>query len=371
MVAEHVSEQPADMTSISTTVAPASEAISNEAASLESERTSGAIPVPFDEPAADWRRKHLLDVDSLSRDEILCVLSTASAMAEVLGRPVARTPALRGVTIFNLFYEASTRTRSSFELAGKILGADVINVSGSGSSVEKGESLVETLHTLSAVGADAVVMRHAASGAPWLAARTIDAHIINAGDGQHAHPTQALLDAYILLQEFGDLAGRRVVIIGDVLHSRVARSNLWSLTTLGAEVTLVAPRPLLPAALTRGSTDREHPLSLPNVTVASDLDEAIVGADAVMALRIQSERLCGNLLPSTTEFARRYQLTPERVALAEPHAIVMHPGPMNAGVEIAVEVAYGRQSRIEAQVSAGLAVRMAVLFLLIRGRGGI
>ena len=323
--------------------------------------------VPFDEPITDWRHRHLLDVDTLTREEILRVLSTASAMAEVLDRSVARTPALRGVTVFNLFYEASTRTRSSFELAGKILGADVINVSGSGSSVEKGESLVETLNTLSAVGADAVVMRHHASGAPWLAARTIAGHIINAGDGQHAHPTQALLDAYILLQEFGDLAGRKIVIVGDILHSRVARSNLWSLTTLGAEVTLVAPRPLIPASMATGAAEPEHPLALPSVRVESDLDEAIVGADAVMALRIQNERLRGKLLPSSAEFARRYQLTAERVATASPDAIVMHPGPMNEGIEIAVDVAHGPQSRIEAQVSAGLAVRMAVLFLLIRG----
>ncbi len=323
--------------------------------------------VPFDEPITDWRHRHLLDVDTLSKDEILRILSTASAMAEVLDRSVARTPALRGVTIFNLFYEASTRTRSSFELAGKILGADVINVSGSGSSVEKGESLVETLKTLSAVGADAVVMRHHASGAPWLASRTIGGHVVNAGDGQHAHPTQALLDAYIMLQEFGDLSGRKVVIVGDILHSRVARSNLWSLTTLGAEVTLVAPRPLLPSAMVRGALEPEHPLGLPSVRVESDLDEAVVDADVVMGLRIQNERLRGKLLPSSAEYARRYQLTGDRIAKASPEAIVMHPGPMNEGVEIAVDVAHGPQSRIEAQVSAGLAVRMAVLFLLIRG----
>ncbi len=333
-------------------------------------RRSAALTQPFYEPITDWSRRHLLDVDTFSRAEILRVLSTAEAMAEVLDRSVARTPALRGVTIFNLFYEASTRTRSSFELAGKILGADVINVSGSGSSVEKGESLVETLNTLSAVGADAVVMRHHASGAPWLAARTIAGHVINAGDGQHAHPTQALLDAYILRQEFGDLAGRKVVIVGDILHSRVARSNIWALTTLGAEVTLVAPRPLLPAALApspSAAREREHPLGLPPVQVESDLDQAIVGADAVMALRIQNERLRGKLLPSSAEYARRYQLTQERIALAAPEAIVMHPGPMNEGVEIAVDVAHSPQSRIEAQVTAGLAVRMAVLFLLIRG----
>lgn len=334
---------------------------------VESTPLSNSPPPALVEPIADWQPRHLLDVDSLSKQEVLQVLSTASAMTEVLDRPIARTPALRGVTMFNLFYEASTRTRSSFELAGKILGADVINVSGSGSSVEKGESLVDTLRTLSAVGADAVVMRHPASGAPWLAAQTIDAHIVNAGDGQHAHPTQALLDAFILTREFGDLSGRRVVIVGDILHSRVARSNLWTLTTLGAAVTVVAPRSLLPSAMADAAAEREHPLALPSVAVMSDLDEAIVDADAVMALRIQRERMQGSLLPSAAEYAQRYQLTPERVERAAPHAIVMHPQPMNEGVEIDATVAQGAQSRIAAQVTAGLAVRMAVLFLLIRG----
>ncbi len=326
-----------------------------------------ASSAPLENAEMQWAHRHLLDVDVLSRDEIEQVLDTAQAMAEVLERPVARTPALRGVTVFNLFYEASTRTRGSFELAGKVLGADVINLTGSGSSVEKGESLVNTLKTLAAVGADVVVMRHPASGAPYLAARTIDGHIINAGDGQHAHPTQALLDAYILRRELGDLDGRRVVIVGDVLHSRVARSNVWSLTTLGAEVTLVAPRSLVPVGLVNGTADLEHPLSLPPVEVEPDLDRAIVGADAVMALRTQRERMRGALLPSVAEFARRYQVTSERLAQAATHAVLMHPGPMNEGVEIASDVAHGPQSQIEAQVAAGLAVRMAVLFLLVRG----
>ena len=314
-----------------------------------------------------WRHRNLLDVDLLERGEIEHVLETARTMREVLDRPVPRTPALRGVTVCNLFYEASTRTRASFELAGKVLGADVINVSADRSSVEKGESLVDTVKTIAAVGADVVVMRHPASGAPYLVAQTIDAHVINAGDGQHAHPTQALLDAYILQDAFGTLDGRRVVIVGDVLHSRVVRSNIWALTRLGADVTLVAPRPLLPSSLVRGADEREHPLALPNVQCDSDLDRAIVGADAVMALRIQRERMRGALLPSAAEYARRYQLTAERVATAAPHAVVLHPGPMNEGVEIASEVAHGEQSRIEAQVAAGLAIRMAVLFLLVRG----
>ncbi len=338
------------------------------------ERTLSIAAAPEVPPSAaanaqPWRHRHLLDVDGLERSEIEQVLETARAMQEVLDRPVARTPALRGVTVCNLFYEASTRTRASFELAGKVLGADVINVSAGGSSVEKGESLVDTVKTIAAVGADVVVMRHPASGAPYLAAETIGAaaHVINAGDGQHAHPTQALLDAYILQNAFGRLDGRRVVIVGDVLHSRVVRSNIWALTRLGADLTLVAPRPLLPAWLARGAEEREHPLALPNVSCESDLDRAIAGADAVMALRHQRERMRGELLPSTAEYARRYQLTAERLAAAAPHAVVMHPGPMNEGVEIASEVAHGCQSRIEAQVAAGLAVRMAVLFLLVRG----
>ena len=314
-----------------------------------------------------WRHRNLLDVDHLERGEIERVLETARTMREVLDRPVPRTPALRGVTVCNLFYEASTRTRASFELAGKVLGADVINVSADGSSVDKGESLVDTVKTVAAIGADVVIVRHPASGAPYLVAQTIDAHVINAGDGQHAHPTQALLDAYILQDAFGTLDRRRVVIVGDVLHSRVVRSNIWALTRLGADVTLVAPRPLLPSWLARGADEREHPLALPNVQCESDLDRAIVGADAVMALRIQRERMRGALLPSAAEYARRYQLTAERIATAAPHAVVMHPGPMNEGVEIASEVAHGDQSRIEAQVAAGLAIRMAVLFLLVRG----
>lgn len=338
------------------------EPLSVERASTVSASSAGASS-SLEAPA--WDRRHLLDVDTLSREEIERILDTAEAMSEVLERPVARTPALRGLTVINLFYEASTRTRASFELAGKVLGADVINVAGSGSSVEKGESLVDTLKTLAAVGADAVVMRHPHSGAPWLASRTIEAHVINAGDGRRAHPTQALLDALILRRELGSLEGRRIVVVGDVLHSRVARSNLWSLTALGARVTVCAPRSLLPSALAGGPS--EHPLALPPVVCDPDLDRAVEGADAVMALRIQRERIEGALLPSAAEYARRYQLTSERVGRAAPHVVVMHPGPMHEGVEIAPEVAHGRQSRIEAQVSAGLAVRMAVLFLLLRG----
>ena len=313
------------------------------------------------EPAV-WTRRRLLDVDELRRDEITHVLDSTTAMEEVLQRRVARTPALRGVSLFTLFYEPSTRTRASFELAGKVLGADVVNVSTEGSSVEKGESLTDTVRTLEAIGADAIVLRHPRAGAPYLAAQHTTAHLINAGDGAHAHPTQALLDAYTLRRAWGTLEGRRICIVGDISHSRVARSDLWAFTTLGATVTLVAPRTLLPPGL-----NQDHPLALPAVEIDDDLDRAIVGADAVMALRLQQERMGGGLLPSLREYARRYQITAERLARAAEGALVLHPGPMNEGVEIAPEVAHGLQSEVERQVRHGVAVRMAVLYLLMRG----
>ena len=281
-------------------------------------------------PAA-WGHRHLLDVDVLSREDIVAVLDTAEAMEEVLQRRVARTPALRGVTVFNLFYEPSTRTRASFELAGKVLGADVINMTGSGSSVEKGESLIDTVATIRAIGADVIVMRHPSGGAPYLAAQHSEAHVVNAGDGLHAHPTQALLDAFTLRRRLGDLAGKRIVLIGDIKHSRVARSNVWALTTLGMEVTLVGPRTLLPTGLNAAPPASGRDLSLPRVRLEEDLDRAIEGADAVMALRLQRERMQGAFLPSLREFSRRYQITPERLARAREGAAVLHPGPMNEG----------------------------------------
>lgn len=312
--------------------------------------------------AAPWSRRHLLDVDNLSREEILLLLETAEGMEEVLQRRVARTPALRGLTVVNLFYEASTRTRASFELAGKVLGADVINVAGSGSSVEKGESLIDTVRTLKAIGADVLVMRHPSSGAPQLAARQTEAHVINAGDGWHAHPTQALLDAYTLQKALGSLEDRRIVIVGDITHSRVARSNIWALTTLGARITLCGPRTLLP----RGLEGVAGPRALPHVEIEDDLDRAMAGADAVMALRVQRERIKGAALPSLREYAARYQLNAERLALAEEGAPVLHPGPMNEGVEVSAEVAHGLQSEVERQVQHGVAIRMAALYLLAR-----
>jgi aspartate carbamoyltransferase catalytic subunit len=267
------------------------------------------------------------------------------------------------MTIVTLFYEASTRTRASFELAGKVLGADVINLTASGSSVEKGESLIDTVRTLRAIGAHMLVMRHAMSGAPYLAAAHGDARVINAGDGWHAHPTQGLLDLYTLRHRIGDLAGKRIVIVGDVAHSRVARSDIWGLTKLGAEVVVCGPPTLLPAEL-----GCAHPDGLPAVMVDTDLDRAVSGADAVMTLRLQQERMTGGLLPSLREYSRLYQVNEERMQRARPGAPVLHPGPMNEGVEISAAVAHGSRSLIEEQVTNGVAVRMALLYLMRGGR---
>jgi aspartate carbamoyltransferase catalytic subunit len=311
-----------------------------------------------------WSRRHVLDLDDFTADELELVMQTTDAMKDVLRREVPRAPALRGLTIATLFYEASTRTRASFELAGKVLGADVINVSASGSSVEKGESLIDTVRTLQAIGVDVVVMRHHRSGAPYLAARHLDASLINAGDGWHAHPTQALLDLYTMRSHLGDVRGRKVAIVGDITHSRVARSNLWCLAIAGAEVVVCGPPTLIPAGLGRRHPYGVDESGLPPVTVVDRIDEALRDAEVVMTLRLQAERQQSGLLPSLREYSRLYEITAERVALAKPNALVMHPGPMNEGVEIAPDVAHGIQSRIEEQVTNGVAVRMALLFLL-------
>jgi aspartate carbamoyltransferase catalytic subunit len=314
-----------------------------------------------------WQRDHVLDLDDFSEDEIRLVLDSTEAMKEVLARDVPRVPALRGVTVATLFYEASTRTRASFELAGKVLGADVINLTASGSSVEKGESLIDTVRTLRAIGAGVIVMRHSHSGAPYLAARHTDAHIVNAGDGWHAHPTQALLDLYTMRSYLGDIRGRKVVIVGDILHSRVARSNLWGLTALGARVVVCGPPTLIPAGLGGAFSPNAVPgCNLPPVEYEPDLDTAICDADAVMALRLQEERMASGLLPSIREYSRLYQVNVARMRKARAGALLMHPGPMNEGVEISAEVAHGPQSRIEEQVTNGVAVRMALLHLIAR-----
>lgn len=311
-----------------------------------------------------WQRRHLLDLDDMTADELETVMRRTDVMKEVLSREVPRVPALRGKTIVTLFYENSTRTRASFELAGKVLGCDVINVSAAASSVSKGESLIDTVKTLQAIGADVLVMRHDRSGAPYLAARHATCSVINAGDGQHAHPTQGLLDLYTMREKLGSVRGKRIVIVGDVMHSRVARSNMWALTTLGAQVVLCAPPTLLPAGLRAGEG------MLPPVRVETDLDRAIEGADVVMALRMQLERMQGGFVPGMREYSRLYQLNATRLARAQAGALVMHPGPMNEGVEISHEVAHGLQSQVEEQVTNGVAVRMAILWLTTRADDG-
>ena len=320
-------------------------------------------PAPAEVPVAvtTWTAKDLLDTDTLSNAEIELIMETAEAMSEIRKRPVARVATLRGATIVTLFYEQSTRTRASFEVAAKALGADVVNLTASGSSVEKGESLIDTVRTLEAIGADVVVMRHGKSGAPYLAARNTRASVINGGDGTHAHPTQALLDLFTMRRHVGDLAGKKVVIVGDVLHSRVARSNLWTLMACGADVVLCGPATLIPRTL-QGRSESG------SCAVTTDFDTALDGADVVMALRMQKERQDGGLIPSLREYINGYQLNARRLALARPGALVMHPGPMNEGVEIAPEIAHGVTSVIEEQVSNGVAVRMAVLYLMTTAR---
>jgi aspartate carbamoyltransferase catalytic subunit len=302
-------------------------------------------------------RRNVLDLDDFSVAEIEAVLDTATAMKDVLKRPIKKVPTLRGKTLVTLFYEASTRTRVGFEVAAKALGADTVSVAAATSSVTKGESLIDTIRTLQALGADFVVMRHHQAGAPYVVAGEVSASVINAGDGWHAHPTQALLDLFTIRERLGRVSGLRVAIVGDILHSRVARSNLWGLTLMGADVVLCGPPTLLPAA--------SFCEGLPwKVERTYRLDEALDGADVVMLLRMQHERQTGGLFPSLREYVRTYALTEERLTRARPGALVMHPGPMNEGVEIDPRVARGAQSVIEAQVTNGVAVRMALLYLL-------
>ena len=304
-----------------------------------------------------WDRRHVLSTEDWSRDEIELVLAQTEPMLEVLGRPIRRTPALRGRTVVLFFAEASTRTRMSFELAAKALSADTSIITASGSSIEKGETLLDTVRTLQALGAEILVMRHSASGAPYFVADRVNSAVINAGDGWHAHPTQGLLDAFTLRGSLGDLEGKRVVIVGDVLHSRVARSDIHTLVPLGAEVTLSGPATLVPAAWRCGQLPA-------HVEFEEDVDRALDGADAVIALRLQRERQEAGLLPSLREYALEWGITEDRVARMRPGAPVLHPGPMNEGVEIDAAVAHGARSLIEKQVTNGVAVRMALLLLL-------
>ena len=300
--------------------------------------------------------RHLLSTQDLSQDDALLILDTAGELAQVADRPIRKLPTLRGRTVVNLFYEDSTRTRISFEAAAKRLSADVINFSARGSSVAKGESLKDTALTLEAMGADAVVVRHPASGAPHRLAGWVRGSVVNAGDGAHEHPTQALLDAFTMRRRLGRLEGLRVAIVGDVLHSRVARSNVGLLRTMGAEVTLVAPPTLVPVAV--GSWPCE---------VSYDLNTVLPKSDVVMMLRVQQERMNAAYFPTIREYSRRYGLDSGRMALLPEHAIIMHPGPMNRGIEIAADVADSVRSTIVEQVGNGVSVRMAVLYLLLGG----
>ena len=305
----------------------------------------------------EFHQKHLLGIEPLTPAEILTVLDTAESMAEISTREVKKVPTLRGKIILNLFFEASTRTRSSFELAAKRLSADIVNFSQASSAVVKGESLKDTVLTLEAMNPDALVIRHSASGAARYLTTFCRSHVINAGDGQHEHPTQALLDAFTIRQEKKNFKGLKVVITGDILHSRVARSNMFCLQKLGARVVLCGPPTLLPSEF--GSFGPE---------IIYDFDRALEDADVVMMLRIQLERMQKNFFPSLREYRNLYCLTPERFKRAKKNAIIMHPGPINRGVEISADMADSAKSVILKQVENGVSVRMAVLYLLLGGK---
>ena len=305
-----------------------------------------------------WNRKHLLDIQSLTAEEILTVLDTARAFKAVGERAIKKVPALRGKTVVNLFVEPSTRTRISFELAAQRLTADVINFNSEASSLKKGETLKDTARNLEALNADIIVMRHNASGAPHFLARFLRASVVNAGDGAHEHPTQALLDAFTVREKKGKIAGLNVTILGDILYSRVARSNIWAYTKLGAQVTLCGPATLVPKVFEQMGC-----------RVTYNVDEAIAGADIINLLRIQHERQRKTMFPSIGEYASLFGLTQARLARAKPEALIMHPGPINRGVEIDSQIADSGRSVILDQVTTGLAVRRAVLFLINGGKG--
>lgn len=308
------------------------------------------------------QRRHLLDLDDFSKEDLDLLFDTTHAMREILDREIKKAPTLRGKSVVTVFYEPSTRTRVSFEHAAKILSADVINLSVEASSVTKGESLLETIQTLEALKADSVVLRHPHAGAPHLLAQHLHGvSIINAGDGSHAHPTQALSDLYTIRQRVDLSEGIKVVIIGDVAHSRVARSNLQLLSMMGARITLCGPPTLIPFELFQS----KYPNQIRNVEIETDLDQALEEADVVMVLRLQNERQQSGLLPSLREYARLYQLNDDRLKLAKPTALVLHPGPVNEGIEISPEVTHGTQSMVQQQVTNGLAIRMALLYLVL------
>ena len=325
-----------------------------KSSSRPKETETAVAPPP--RPASRLKSRHLLGIEELSAEEIVLILDTAAAMREIAERPIKKVPTLRGRTVVNLFFEPSTRTRTSFEVAEKRLSADTLNVAIATSSVVKGETLVDTALNLEAMAPDMIVLRHASSGACHLLARVCRSRIINAGDGMHEHPTQALLDAFTIRQHKGTLRGLKVAIVGDLLHSRVLRSNVLLLTRLGAEVWVCGPPTMVPSGIERFG-----------VRVTPFVDEAVADADVIMLLRIQLERMEGGFFPSLREYFQVFGMTEARVRLARPDAIIMHPGPMNRGVEIASEVADGPYSVILEQVTNGVAVRMAVLYLLAGG----
>lgn len=300
-----------------------------------------------------WTKKDLLGLEDLSRDEIELILSTAESFKEVSTREIKKVPALRGKTVVNLFYEPSTRTRVSFEVAAKRLSADVINIASETSSVRKGETLIDTGRNIEALKVDIIVMRHNYSGAAIMLARNVRASVVNAGDGWHEHPTQALLDIFTLKERLGEIEGLNVSIVGDIAHSRVARSNIWGLTKLGAKVTICAPKMLIPAQIEQTG-----------VRVTSDIDEALRNADAVNVLRMQFERDEAGAFPKQLEYFKNFGITEERLGKAKKNIIVMHPGPINRGIEMSSGVADGPNSVILDQVTNGIAVRMSVLFLV-------
>src|SRR5215510_5962207 len=315
--------------------------------------TRSATEMPFN-------RKDLLGIRELSVEEITTILDTAESFKEVSARSIKKVPALRGKTVINLFFEASTRTRTSFELAAKRLSADAVNISTSTSSVSKGESLIDTAQNLQAMSPDAIVIRHPSPGVPQQLSRLVSASIINGGDGAHEHPTQALLDAFTIREHKGQITGLQVAIVGDIMHSRVARSNVHLLTRLGAHVRIAGPRTLIPVGYDKLIENSEGSL-----TICDHIDEAIAGSDVVMMLRIQRERMSDAFFPSLKEYAIQYGLTLRRLETAANDCIVMHPGPVNRGVEISSDVVDSARSLILDQVTNGVAVRMAILFLLI------
>jgi aspartate carbamoyltransferase catalytic subunit len=307
-----------------------------------------------------FNRKDLLGIRELSAEEIKTILDAADSFKEISARSIKKVPTLRGKTVINFFFESSTRTRTSFEIAAKRLSADTINISASNSSVTKGETLIDTARNLEAMAPDAIVIRHPSPGVPHQLAKMIDAAIINGGDGAHEHPTQALLDAFTIREHKGRLAGLQVAIIGDIAHSRVARSNTHLLTKLGAHVRVAGPRTLIPPHYEQLIDNSEGSL-----TVCDHIEDAIAGSDVVMMLRIQRERMSAAYFPSLKEYSEQYGLTLRRLEMAAPDCIVMHPGPVNRGIEISSEVADGARSLILDQVTNGVAVRMAILFLIV------